>query len=129
MHPLPCVHLCIAELSVFRTPVPTLLHTLMPTLMNIFIHTCTLSIAMAITLHAPGAYVPCGKARLEMRPDLNPSAALDGLTEFSHCWVIFVFHANTNAHKSSGMRLWVVSRCLQLTAAFVVAFLRISGRI
>eukprot|EP00435_Cladocopium_sp_Y103_P004515 s3336_g1.t1 len=28
--------------------------------------------------------------------DLNPEAALEGLAEFSHVWVLYVFHENTN---------------------------------
>lgn len=49
-----------------------------------------------------GTYVPMGRARLRLRPDLNPAAALAGLENFGHCWVLFVFHANTNAHKEPG---------------------------
>ena len=28
-----------------------------------------------------------------------PPASLEGLTEFSHCWVLYVFHCNTDLHK------------------------------
>eukprot|EP00667_Euglena_gracilis_P026471 EG_transcript_31918 len=49
-----------------------------------------------------GVYVPLGRARLPLRPELNAAAALAGLEQFSHCWLLFVFHANTNAHKAGG---------------------------
>jgi tRNA (adenine37-N6)-methyltransferase len=31
-----------------------------------------------------------------------PAAALDGLAEFSHCWVLYVFHANTDLETRLG---------------------------
>merc|ERR1712226_1113245 len=31
--------------------------------------------------------------------DLNPTAALEGFKEFSHCWVLYVFHENTNLQR------------------------------
>ena len=33
--------------------------------------------------------------------DLNPGAALEGLADFSHVWVLYVFHENTNMLKES----------------------------
>ena len=33
--------------------------------------------------------------------DLNPGAALEGLRDFSHVWVLYVFHENTNMLKES----------------------------
>ncbi|KAI9349879.1 TsaA-like domain-containing protein [Zopfochytrium polystomum] len=39
------------------------------------------------------------RALLKLRPEV-PSVTLDGLDRFSHCWVIFLFHQNTNAHKT-----------------------------
>jgi len=33
-----------------------------------------------------------------------PSAALEGLEEFSHVWLIYVFHANTDLQQSLGDR-------------------------
>eukprot|EP00033_Pygsuia_biforma_P003814 GCRY01004179.1.p1 GENE.GCRY01004179.1~~GCRY01004179.1.p1 ORF type:complete len:328 (-),score=35.86 GCRY01004179.1:142-1125(-) len=43
-----------------------------------------------------GALVPSSKAFLQLRKNLNPSAALDTLEQFSHVWIIFLFHQNTN---------------------------------
>ncbi len=40
--------------------------------------------------------VPDSWAILKLRPELNLSDALFGLEGFSHVWVIFVFHLNTN---------------------------------
>eukprot|EP00743_Colponemidia_sp_Colp-15_P008719 GILK01009495.1.p1 GENE.GILK01009495.1~~GILK01009495.1.p1 ORF type:complete len:357 (+),score=37.46 GILK01009495.1:43-1071(+) len=39
------------------------------------------------------------RGRLRIRANLNPAASLDGLSGFSHVWVIFVFHENTNVVK------------------------------
>lgn len=38
--------------------------------------------------------VPEATARLVLRPDLQPEAALQGLEGFSHVWLIWVFHEN-----------------------------------
>lgn len=35
-------------------------------------------------------------AVLQCTRDLNHKAALEGLADFSHCWVLYVFHENTN---------------------------------
>ena len=35
-------------------------------------------------------------SRLKIRGDLQPQEALDGLSGFSHAWLIFVFHGNEN---------------------------------
>ena len=48
------------------------------------------------TPRQPGL-VPAARAVLVLRPDIPPQV-LDGLHEFSHCWVIYLFHANTNLH-------------------------------
>eukprot|EP00891_Asterochloris_glomerata_P002146 jgi/Astpho2/2146/e_gw1.00040.230.1_t len=42
--------------------------------------------------------VPAARARLRLSPHVPP-ASLEGLTEFSHCWVLYVFHCNTDLHK------------------------------
>lgn len=47
------------------------------------------------TPRQPGL-VPDSWAILKLRPELNLSDALYGLDGFSHLWVIFVFHLNTN---------------------------------
>lgn len=43
-----------------------------------------------------GGVVPEGLAVLQCTRDLNPAAALDSFAAFSHCWVLYVFHENTN---------------------------------
>jgi tRNA-Thr(GGU) m(6)t(6)A37 methyltransferase TsaA len=40
--------------------------------------------------------VPSSWAILRLRPELNLAGALTGLEGFSHIWLIFVFHQNTN---------------------------------
>jgi tRNA (Thr-GGU) A37 N-methylase len=42
--------------------------------------------------------VPTARARLELRQGLSP-ALLEGLEQYSHCWVLYVFHANTDLAK------------------------------
>eukprot|EP00698_Gefionella_okellyi_P001358 TRINITY_DN11301_c0_g1_i2.p1 TRINITY_DN11301_c0_g1~~TRINITY_DN11301_c0_g1_i2.p1 ORF type:complete len:385 (+),score=99.15 TRINITY_DN11301_c0_g1_i2:320-1474(+) len=48
--------------------------------------------------------VPDARAVLRIRPDLNPASISDGLAEFSHVWIVFVFHENTNAARHAGLR-------------------------
>ncbi|HAM35073.1 MAG TPA: tRNA (N6-threonylcarbamoyladenosine(37)-N6)-methyltransferase TrmO [Elusimicrobia bacterium] len=43
-----------------------------------------------------GALVPEAPARLRIRPEFMPEHALQGLEEFSHVWLLFEFHLNTN---------------------------------
>lgn len=40
--------------------------------------------------------VPSSWGMLRLRPELNLNAALEGLEGFSHIWLIFLFHQNTN---------------------------------
>jgi tRNA (adenine37-N6)-methyltransferase len=42
------------------------------------------------------ALVPSSWGILRLRPEMNLSDALEGLEGFSHVWLIFVFHQNTN---------------------------------
>mmetsp|Transcript_45775 Transcript_45775/g.118326 ORF Transcript_45775/g.118326 Transcript_45775/m.118326 type:complete len:200 (-) Transcript_45775:27-626(-) len=44
--------------------------------------------------------VPSARCILRLEPLLNPTAIVDGLSQFSHVWIVFVFHKNTNAQKS-----------------------------
>ena len=44
--------------------------------------------------------VPAARARLSLRPDLSADF-LEGLQGYSHCWVLYVFHENTDLQ-----RLW-----------------------
>lgn len=39
--------------------------------------------------------VPAARARLALRPGLSPDC-LDGLQQYTHAWVLYVFHENTN---------------------------------
>lgn len=43
-----------------------------------------------------GSLVPAARASIRFRSSVPP-AALEGLEQYSHLWVIFVFHENTNA--------------------------------
>jgi tRNA-Thr(GGU) m(6)t(6)A37 methyltransferase TsaA len=43
------------------------------------------------------ALVPAARAQLTLRRGV-PADALSGLDGFSHAWVLYVFHANTNLH-------------------------------
>ncbi|CAK4625114.1 hypothetical protein LEN26_013752 [Aphanomyces euteiches] len=47
-----------------------------------------------------GALVPGSKARIELKSSISPTA-LECLDQFSHMWVLFVFHENTNLAKVS----------------------------
>jgi tRNA-Thr(GGU) m(6)t(6)A37 methyltransferase TsaA len=47
-----------------------------------------------------GLLVQSSRATLKLEPHCNPTASLEGLESFSHCWLIFVFHENTNQAKS-----------------------------
>ncbi|KAM7477067.1 hypothetical protein LguiB_024310 [Lonicera macranthoides] len=43
--------------------------------------------------------VPLAKACLIFDPSRVPQASLEGLEEYSHCWIIYVFHLNTDLDK------------------------------
>ena len=42
-----------------------------------------------------GAITPSSRASLTLLPHIHPSALI-GLSSYSHCWLLFVFHHNTN---------------------------------
>jgi tRNA-Thr(GGU) m(6)t(6)A37 methyltransferase TsaA len=45
---------------------------------------------------------PAARAKLRIRASVvQPAAALDGLSGFSHVWLVYDFHENTNAGKSA----------------------------
>lgn len=46
-----------------------------------------------------GGIVPESLAVLRCSRDLNPEAALEGFDAYSHCWVLYVFHQNTNLQR------------------------------
>ncbi|KAJ9548539.1 hypothetical protein OSB04_021082 [Centaurea solstitialis] len=43
--------------------------------------------------------VPLARARLMFDTARVPPASLEGLEEYSHCWIIYVFHLNTDLEK------------------------------
>lgn len=43
--------------------------------------------------------VPLARACLLFNTTRVPPASLEGLTEYSHCWILFVFHLNTDLEK------------------------------
>lgn len=43
--------------------------------------------------------VPLSRACLVFDSSRVPAVALDGLAEYSHCWVLYVFHLNTDLEK------------------------------
>ncbi|GJY58867.1 tRNA (adenine(37)-N6)-methyltransferase isoform X2 [Tanacetum coccineum] len=43
--------------------------------------------------------VPLARARLMFDTTRVPPASLEGLEEYSHCWIIYVFHLNTDLNK------------------------------
>ncbi|XP_038711118.1 putative S-adenosylmethionine-dependent methyltransferase RcsF isoform X2 [Tripterygium wilfordii] len=43
--------------------------------------------------------VPLAKASLVFDPSRVPVASLEGLEEYSHCWILYVFHLNTDLDK------------------------------
>ncbi|KAL6759231.1 TsaA-like domain-containing protein [Haematococcus lacustris] len=45
------------------------------------------------------------RARLVLDPEL-PQASLDGLTQWSHVWVLYVFHDNTESRLKAGTSDW-----------------------
>ena len=45
--------------------------------------------------------IPLARGRLMLRRHVPP-AALQGLEEFSHVWIIYVFHGNTDLHAAMG---------------------------
>ncbi|TYZ64851.1 hypothetical protein PybrP1_008155 [[Pythium] brassicae (nom. inval.)] len=53
-----------------------------------------------------GLLAPSTRARIEFQRSISPDT-LDGLSEFSHVWIVFVFHKNTNsknARAHAGLR-------------------------
>jgi tRNA-Thr(GGU) m(6)t(6)A37 methyltransferase TsaA len=43
-----------------------------------------------------GTLAPHSRGRIKIRKDLDPKNALRGMTDYSHVWLLFVFHRNTN---------------------------------
>jgi hypothetical protein len=46
-----------------------------------------------------GLLAPHSRATLRIRPDCHPDQSLMGLGDYSHVWLLFDFHANTNARQ------------------------------
>lgn len=47
-----------------------------------------------------GTFFPLSRARIQFRTSIPP-ASLECVEQFSHLWVLFVFHENTNMTKVS----------------------------
>lgn len=47
-----------------------------------------------------GLLAPSTRARVEFQRSISPDT-LDGLSAFSHVWIVFVFHQNTNSSKNA----------------------------
>lgn len=43
-----------------------------------------------------GSLAPHSRGKIKIRKDLDPKNALRGLKDYSHVWLLFVFHRNTN---------------------------------
>ncbi|KAJ8750953.1 hypothetical protein K2173_016134 [Erythroxylum novogranatense] len=43
--------------------------------------------------------VPLARACLVFNPTRVPTASLEGLADYTHCWIIYVFHLNTDLEK------------------------------
>jgi len=50
-----------------------------------------------------GTLTPLARGRVELDGRV-PGSALEGLEEFSHCWLVFLFHENTDFHASVSAR-------------------------
>ena len=44
-----------------------------------------------------GLYAPSTRGKIILKKQI-PSSSLDGLENFSHAWILFIFHMNTNFH-------------------------------
>lgn len=60
--------------------------------------------------------VPAARSRLNLLPHI-PSRILEGLDQYTHCWVIYVFHLNTGAYVKSH------SFCLPCRTPYIVAYM------
>ncbi|RLN66941.1 hypothetical protein BBJ28_00004631 [Nothophytophthora sp. Chile5] len=69
-----------------------------------------------------GVLVPAARARITFKTSIPP-ASLECLEQFSHLWVIFVFHENTNLAKAAGStpkstfpaKIAPPSRCIEIS--------------
>lgn len=43
--------------------------------------------------------VPLARATVMLDPARVPTEALEGLADYSHCWILYVFHLNTDLDK------------------------------
>ena len=87
---------------------------------------CTARLQLTRRVHrvcrpAQPLLAPSARARLVLAPHV-PAAALEGLEEFSHVWVLYIFHANTNL----GERLGEAARASSAMAKVHVRALRAS---
>lgn len=47
-----------------------------------------------------GLLVPSSRGSIHFHHSINPYSSLDGLDHFSHLWIVFVFHENTNSARN-----------------------------
>lgn len=52
--------------------------------------------------------MPSARSVLKLAPSV-PADCLEGLTQYSHCWVLYLFHANTSERRR-GLVAGVVPR-------------------
>jgi len=62
-----------------------------------------------------GNVAPFARGCLTLHKDINPES-LEGLDEYSHVWIIFVFHANNNFHDEATLKVYVESRARALVS-------------
>ena len=48
-----------------------------------------------------GALAPHARAFIELNSSVAPMETLDGIEKYSHAWIVFTFHANTDVHALS----------------------------
>jgi len=51
-----------------------------------------------------GMLVNSSRAVIQLSIHVNPGASLDGLDRYSHLWVLYVFHQNTNVTREASIR-------------------------
>ena len=57
--------------------------------------------------------MPAARSRLDLHVHV-PSTILDGLGQYTHCWVIYVFHLNTGMRPSTCSDYLAMLSCVLL---------------
>jgi len=75
-------------------------------------------------LSCAGNVAPFARGCLTLHKDINPES-LEGLDEYSHVWIIFVFHANNNFHDEATLKVsrYVGSRGRALVSKALHSFI------